>query len=396
MNAVDVVLLGAIVVFAWTGWRQGFVHGLLSFVGFLGGGVLGALLLPRLLGAVSIGDVARALLVAFGVFLCAALGQGLLSLLGRRVRAQITWAPGRTVDNAGGAVLNVAALAVVAWIVAAAVAVLPVGGLAQQVRSSVLLGRLDATVPDVARNWFSELRDLLDTSDFPRVFAGLGFLESPAVAAPDPKLLKIPAVRASWASLVKVSGSATQCRTDVTGSGFVYARDRVMTNAHVVAGVSRPVVRIAGDRTAYAATTVYIDPQIDVAILSVPNLPATALAFAGPVQAGASAVVAGFPGGGPLTASAARIRAQLTARGEDIYGNAGVVREVYAFRGLVRPGNSGGPLLDPRGRVLGVVFAAAVSDPDTGYALTARQVAAAAAAGRRGTVSVPTGSCRTT
>ncbi len=139
----------------------------------------------------------------------------------------------------------------------------------------------------------------------------------------------------------------------------------------------------------------YLDPRTDVAVLDVPDLVARSLAFGGAAQGGDPAVVAGFPGGGALTVGAARIRTPIEARGRDIYGNGVVLREVYSFRGVVRPGSSGGPLLSPTGDVLGVVFAAASDDPDTGYALTAEQVSQAAAAGAVASDEVDTGSCAT-
>jgi S1-C subfamily serine protease len=134
---------------------------------------------------------------------------------------------------------------------------------------------------------------------------------------------------------------------------------------------------------------------MDVAVLEVPGLDAPVLTFAATAQRGDAAVVAGFPGGGPLTASAARIRGRITARGTDIYGHGQVSRDVYAVRGTIRPGNSGGPLLSPDGHVDGVVFASSVEDPETGYALTADQVAQAARDGATATREVATGSCAT-
>jgi S1-C subfamily serine protease len=396
VNLVDWVLVGAIVVFAWTGWRQGFVAGLLSFAGFLGGGVLGALIVPSVIERTSLVGVLRALVVAVGVLSAAALGQVLAGTLGRRLRDGITWRPARLVDNLGGAALNVLALAVVLWIVASAVAVLPGTALTRQIRQSSVLVGLDRLVPDGARDLFTGLRDLVDSSGMPRVFSGLGELAGPEVDAPDPALAKDPAVRAAWDSLVQVLGDAPECGTSVTGSGFVYAPERVLTNAHVVAGVDQPQVQLRGTGQAYPARVVAFDPSLDLAVLLVPGLPATSLDFADrPAGRGDPAVVAGFPGGGRLTATAARIRAVLPARGEDIYGRSGVLREVYAFRGEVRPGNSGGPLLAPTGDVYGVVFASGVGDQTTGYAITAEQAEEVAAAGADAVTRVGTGSCRT-
>ena len=393
MNLVDLLVLVAIGVFAWSGWRQGFVAGLLSFAGFLGGGLLAALVLPGLVERFGLPDLAGAILLASAILVTAMLGQALLSMLGRQVRGALTWTPARTVDNAGGAVLNVAALAVILWILASAVAVLPDAGIAKQVRSSALLTGIDRVMPDPARDLFIGLRDAVDASGLPRVFSGFGEIAGPQVPAPDPALLRDPAVRAAWPSLVRVSGPA--CEASITGSGFAYAPDRILTNAHVVAGVDEPLVRVPGDPASYPATVVAFDPDLDLAVLAVPGLAAPPLRFArAEPETGQSAVVAGFPGGGDLVAEPARVRAVITARGEDIYGRSGVEREVISFRGVVRPGNSGGPLLAPDGRVYGVVFAAGTAEPDTGYAISAAQAAGIAAAGIDATRGVDTGACR--
>jgi len=393
MNAIDALVLLAVVVFAWTGRRQGFVAGLLSFAGFLLGGLGAALLLPRIVEALGIPGFAGAVLLAGGILASAILGQTVATIAGRSLRAGLTWTGARAVDSAAGAALNVVALAAVLWIAATAIGLLPSLGFAREVRSSLVLSTIDRAVPDAARNVFSGLRDAVDASGLPRVFSGFGQYAGPDVPPPNPALLRDPAVRAAWPSLAKISASA--CETNVVGSGFVYATDRVLTNAHVVAGAPSARVVIPGDPTRYDATVVAIDSRIDLAVLHVPGLPAPPLEFAGRLpDTGDSAVVAGFPGGGDLVAEPARVRARIDARGEDIYGRSGVVRAVYSFRGTVVPGNSGGPLLSPRGRVFGVVFAAGLGEADTGYAITAAQAAEVAATGRTATAPVDTGACR--
>ncbi len=165
-----------------------------------------------------------------------------------------------------------------------------------------------------------------------------------------------------------------------------------MTNAHVVAGVPHPTVEVNGQ--ALAARTVLFDPERDVAVLYVPALRAAPLSFAStPASSGDSAIVVGYPENGPFTPVAARVRDRLYARGVDIYSQSTVTREVYGLRAQIRPGNSGGPLLTPTGQVYGVVFAAATDDPETGYALTAAEVAGDAQTGRTATAEVSTRSC---
>ncbi|MCX6422380.1 MAG: MarP family serine protease [Actinobacteria bacterium] len=396
MNIVDWVIIGALVVFAWSGWRQGFIAGILSFVGFLGGGLVAAYIVPRVVNTFATPGLWEAIIVATVVLAAALLGQALVGGLGRRLRGRITWRPAQAVDHVGGAALNVLALVVVLWIIASSIALLPDVAFTRSIRESTVLSTVDRAVPDPARNLFSGIRKAFESSDFPRVFAGIGEAAGPEVAAPDDRVLRRPAVRATWKSIVRVSGPAPECTTEVTGSGFVIAADYVMTNAHVLAGVSDPSVSIPGFITSRSAEVVYFDSAIDVAVLHVPGLDAVPLQFSDVVAStGDPAVVAGFPGGGPLDASAARVRALIEARGEDIYGQAGVVRSVYSLRGSVIPGNSGGPLLSPDGKVYGVVFASGLGDPTTGYALTAEQVAPAVAASSGATAVLDTGSCRT-
>ena len=190
---------------------------------------------------------------------------------------------------------------------------------------------------------------------------------------------------------MKVTGEA--CGRNVEGSGFVFAPAHVMTQ-RPRRRRGRPARRwrSPGGRRLPAEVVAY-DPQRDVAVLYVPGLTTPPLQFAGPAEDGASAVVAGYPQDGPFRAVAARVRDTQNARGPDIYQSSTVTREIYSLRAVVRPGNSGGPMLAPDGSVYGVVFAAAVDDPDTGYALTAKEVAPVADAGRTATRRVSTQGC---
>jgi S1-C subfamily serine protease len=394
VNVVDWILVGALVVFAIAGWHRGFVAGLLSFVGFLGGGLVAALVLPGIVDTLVDSTWLRVLALGFGVLVCALLGQFAASLLGNRLRDAMSWRPVRVVDNAAGAALNVLALAVVTWIVASALAYLPVSLVSQQVTESRVLVALDSLVPVPARNAFGSLRDLVGDTSAPRIFAGLAQINGPEVDPPDGAAVT-PAVDRVQGSVVEVVGDTPECRTSVSGSGFAIAADRVLTNAHVVAGLDQPRVRRNLNERGLPATVVYFDPEADIAVLSVPGLSARALALApGEASTGDSAVIAGFPQGGPYRVEPARVRTAVTALGDDIYGQAGVERDVYVVRGTVQPGNSGGPLLRPDGLVLGMVFGTDDNAADTGYALTAGQLRDAVAAGLRADAPVGTGSCR--
>jgi S1-C subfamily serine protease len=201
-----------------------------------------------------------------------------------------------------------------------------------------------------------------------------------------------PDVLAAENRVVKVQGTAPSCDRSIEGSGFVYAPHHVLTNAHVVAGVTQgPVVTANG--VTYRATVVFYDPQVDIAVLDVPDLNLPPLQFAGPAQNGSDAVVAGYPLDHAFTPAAARIGGVQNAVGPDIYQTGQVTRQIYEIKAVVEPGNSGGPLLSTSGTVYGVVFAAAVGVPDTGFALTSTEVAADASAGATQTMPVSTQGC---
>lgn len=393
MNIVDWVLIGALIVFAIAGWRRGFVAGVLSFAGFLGGGLLGAFILPPILANTGLSDIARAFAVAGGVLVLALAGQLGASILGSMLRGSMTWQPARVVDNAAGAALNILALAVVTWIIASAIAYLPASSVSQQMTESKVLVALDSIVPPQVRNAFGSLRDLVSSTAVPRVFSGFAQITGPDVAEPDAAVDSLP-IAAARDSIVRVSGDTPQCRASVTGSGFAFGPNKVLTNAHVVAGVAEPIVRVRVGDDGLPATVVYFDSQTDVAVLDVPGLDARPLQFSSdPAQSGDSAVVAGFPEGGPFRAEPSRVRTVVTARGDDIYGSAGVDREVYVVRGTVLPGNSGGPLLDLDGRVLGMVFGSDEQLASVGYALTAAQLEPAVQASADRSAAVDTGTC---
>lgn len=392
MTIVDWVLIGALVVFAIAGWFRGFVAGLLSFIGFLGGGLAAAFLLPGILDPLIEAEWLKVAAVALGVLIVALIGQFAASILGQRLRGGITWRPVRLVDNVAGAALNVFAFAAVVWIIASALAYLPVSLVSEQVTTSRVLVALDSVVPPQARNAFASLRTLVGQTEVPRVFSGLAQITGPDVDPPDPASVTAP-VDEIRGSVVQISGETPECSSGVTGTGFVIDDALVITNAHVVAGVDDPQVRIRLGDKPLPASVVHFDPEIDIALLSVPELDAAPLPLSKePARSGDPAAVAGFPESGPYRVEPARIRTVVRALGDDIYGQAGIEREVYAFRGTVLPGNSGGPLVRPDGRVLGMVFGADEQAEATGYALTVTEIADALQAPRGGTVD--TGSCR--
>ena len=392
MNLLDVILVVATVGFAIGGFRQGFLTAALSFLGFFGGAVLGAQLADPVAGRLSQDSswrVAVAVAVVLGV---AFVGQVIAVWVGAQLRRRLTWQPVQTVDAVLGAVVSAAAVLLVFWMVATPLAAAPYPRLSAEVRDSQVVRAVDEVVPSQVRTLYSSLRDSVRSYDFPEVFGPLVPTRVRDVPTPDPALLDNPAVRTSRPSVVKITGLAASCARRIEGSGFVYARDRIMTNAHVVAGVTRPRVEIDGRQR--DATVVLYDPERDVAVLRVPDLGLRPLAFATrPVDTDDDAIVLGYPEDGPFFVGAARIRDRMEIRGPDIYDERTVTRQVYSIYGDVRSGNSGGPLLAPDGTVLGVIFAAAVDQQQTGFVLTAAEVAGGARKGSTATAAVGTGDC---
>lgn len=378
-------------VFAISGYRQGFVIGVLSFSGFFLGALVGLQVGP-LLAQQFVASGTRVLISLVAIFGLAVVGQALAGWIGSHLRKTITNDVVKRVDDIGGAFVSLFAVLLVAWLVAVPLGSSSLPWLASSVRNSALLTVVDRVLPDQAQQLSTALRDTVDTNGFPDVFGDLAPTRARQVSPPDPALAGSQVVVNSQRSVVKVLGSAPSCSRRIEGSGFVYADDRVMTNAHVVAGTRSTVIELNGDR--YDSKVVVYDPDRDTAVLHVPGLPGPSMRFAaGNAGSGADAIVLGFPLDGPYNAQSARIRDVDRITGPDIYSAGNVTREVYTIRALVQSGNSGGPLVSSNGLVLGVIFAAAADDPNTGFAVTAAEARPVALAGAERTRAVGTGEC---
>ena len=392
MNWLDIALLVSAVSFAFSGYRQGFVAGVLAFTGFLIGGVAGLLIAPRVVSSLNPG-AGQSLLAVGIVLLAATVGQVALGWVGAVVRARITWRPARMVDAGMGAAVSVIAMLVITWFLASSLRQGPLPSLSREISDSRVVTAVDQVMPEQARTLFSSFRQVLDDNELPTVFAGLSPERIRSVQPPSPGITSTAAVRRAAASVVKVSGTADECSRRLDGSGFVIAPKHVLTNAHVVAGVDRPQVRVGGNGPRLAARVVVFDPRRDLAILYVPDLSAPALPLDDSGGRGDQAVVAGYPGGGPFQLGAARIRDTLNATGADIYHRSQTTREVFSLYADVEPGNSGGPLLSLKGDVYGVIFAKSLDDAQTGYALTVDEARPVVKAGRTATAAVDTDTC---
>ncbi|MCA2215851.1 MarP family serine protease [Jidongwangia harbinensis] len=392
MPVVDGIMILLMLVFAISGYRQGFVIGALSFGGFFSGALIGLQVGPLIANQFADGAI-RVVVSLVSIFALAVLGQTLAGWFGTRLRHAIVSKPLQRLDDAGGAVVSLVAVLLVAWLVAVPLGSSSMPWLNREVRNSALLGGINQLMPQQAQALSAALRTTLDTNGFPDVFGGLAPTRAREVAKPDPKLARSPVVRNSKRSVLKVLGTAPSCSRRIEGSGFVYSDERVMTNAHVVAGTRD--VQIETDEGRLDGTVVVYDPRRDLAVIYVPGLRAPVMRFVErPAASGANAVVLGFPLDGPYNAQEARVREVSRISGPDIYNSGQAVkREIYTIRALVRSGNSGGPLVAPNGRVLGVIFAAAADDRNVGFAVTANEASTAAQQGIQRTRGVRTGDC---
>jgi S1-C subfamily serine protease len=366
---VDWILIGALAIFAWAGWRQGFVAGVLSFAGFLSGGIAALMWLPNLIKSLVTDQAISVIVLGVAVLASAILGQILFSILGRRLRENLTWRPAKFVDSFAGSALNVLAFALVGWVIASVLVFMPSNSIAGQIGQSQVLSTLDALVPNQARTLFKNVSTLVGQTGIPRIVTGFGRDATAQVAEPEAGITRevIPVIETFT---VRLTGDAPECNQSVSGSGFYFAPGRLLTNAHVVAGVQDLQVRLTGLENSVPGQVIYFDPQKDVAVIATDERDARVALFAPEkAEVGENAAVAGYPGGGDLAVTPARISGILSARGENIYGDIGVERTVYSLRSNVIPGNSGGPLVNAGGQVLGLVFGSN-TDSDVGYALT--------------------------
>ncbi|MFD0212237.1 MarP family serine protease [Streptomyces hirsutus] len=389
MDLLDILLLLVVLAYAASGYRRGLLAGCVSLAGFVGGALVGVWILPWVMDLVTPGTTGATVTALATVLLPAAVGHEMAGRLALRLRRELDRGPLRVADGIGGAAANSVAVLIVAWVIASVLGASSSPLITSAIRDSRLLGAVHEVMPDSTPAWFSRATSALTEAGFPQVFNPFENESTAEVAEPSGDSVTAAATRAAQRSTVKVEGvTGLQGRE---GSGFVYATEHVMTNAHVVAGIDEPTVRVGGVGQAYEARVVLFDPQKDVAVLYVPGLRAPVLRFVDDADRGDSAVVAGYPQNGDLNLQAATVANRVQARGRNIYGDQGVTREIYSIRSTVRPGNSGGPLLTTDGRVFGVVFARSTSDAETGYVLTSAEVAGDAERAADATAPVDTG-----
>lgn len=363
---IDLVLALLLVGIIVRGRDTGFVRQFFSAIGFIGGLFLGAALQPLILSYIT--TTASRAIVAFLVSLSCAL---LVSTIGDLIGGTLKFRFLRSLmlnklDGVLGSIAGVLTILAAVWLLTPITRSLPAPELQKTINGSWVISTINRLMPS-APNFVAGLDHLINPNGFPDVFAD--FDRQPL--DPDTPLPELGDLRAgvekARASIVKIEGRG--CGGTVEGSGFVAAANIVVTNAHVIAGVDDPKVV---DTTGYHSTTViWFDPDLDLAILRTTDLNLAPLVISTTiVDAGTASVVAGYPGGGGFTASPSAILEQLDARGRDIYGKSFTNRSVYELKADIVSGNSGGPLIDKNGTVIGLVFAESATYDDIGYALT--------------------------
>jgi S1-C subfamily serine protease len=371
INLIDVVIVIAAVIGLANGYRRGFWLSLAQYLGLLIGVLLGAAAARTVLDYLQINNSnARPLGAVLVLVIGGSLGSSIGFAVGEPIRRRILRTGIHTsTDSVAGAALSAFAVLIMCWFLGLSFSRGPVPDIAQQIQRSAVLRGMDSLAPRPP-GFLASVAQVLAGVQFPPVFAGLEPAGLPG-ALPVPASVDTAAVKATAQTVVKVS--SVGCGGIVTGSGFPVGNGYVVTNAHVVSGTTSHMIT-RPDGSTLQAEVVLFDPERDVAVLYVRGYNPPGVTF-GPAQRGTQGAVIGYPGGGPEKIVAAVVDGSVAAQGRDIYNESFVTRQIFVLQASVRPGNSGGPLIDLQGRVLGMVFATSASDPDQAYALTDDEIA---------------------
>ncbi len=368
MDSLDIIIIMVALLVAARGVATGFARQLGSMGGFIIGLFLGAALASPISDLLPAGGgrALLALVVFFGVALTvAAVGE----LAGDSLSEVLERYRMRPIDASLGAAAGIIFVLVATWLFSAIFAQSAGSVWAQEIQNSRIVQTLDAQLPP-APEIVARLERQFNSSSFPRVFAGLEPSPAPPVTGPDAAAVNAAAA-AGRAATVKIEGFG--CGGIIEGSGFVVGPGMVATNAHVVAGIDHPMVIDSNGE--HRADVVMFDPDMDFAVLRTSGLAAAPLSLATTdVSRGTVGAVLGYPGGGPFSVSSAAVLQRESALGRDIYDSSLTQRDIYVLQAIVRPGNSGGPLITPGGKVVGIVFAMSTTDSSVGYALTSAEV----------------------
>ncbi|EMY34511.1 trypsin-like serine protease [Arthrobacter crystallopoietes BAB-32] len=369
LTILDIVLILVLLSYLIAGLRKGFLVTLGGIIGFAIGAVAAFLAIPYVSMWVPDQGWRLTAIIAVAVLLVI-LGHAIGSGIGRSIRGRIDFPTVRPLDRLLGGAANLAVAALVMSMLAFSIGALGVPFVSQQIAASKVIQTIDSLTPAPVKTWLAQARSIAVQDGIPMVLDEA----APADPAPVPDAsTDTPALNEAAASVLKIAGTAFQCGQNQTGSGFVIAPGRIMTNAHVVAGVNEPIVEIPDGRVR-PARVVHFDPQRDIAVLAVEDLELQPLAVGDVLADGSLAAFHGYPAGGPFQSHPATVQGRSTVLVQNIYGADPSELEVYTLAADVEQGNSGGPLLDQQGRIAGMVFAKATDDVPVGYALTLEEI----------------------
>ncbi|MCD5340927.1 MarP family serine protease [Arthrobacter sp. AK04] len=388
LTVLDLILILALLSYLVYGLRNGFLVTAGGIAGFAAGAVAAFFAVPLVSGFVEDSGWRLTAIVAAAVVLVV-LGHGLGTMVGRQIRGAVRIRPLRAMDRLVGGAVNVVVSALVMSMLAFSVSSLGVPFVSQQLAESKVIRFIDGLTPVPVKATMAQLRSTVIGNGIPTLLEGLE--QGPAVPVPNAST-DTPALNRAAESVLRIAGTAYQCGQNQTGTGFVVSEDRVVTNAHVVAGVSQPVVEMP-DGGAMPGRVVYFDTKHDLAVLAVDGLQASALPLSQDLPGGSPAAFAGYPHGGPFQSKPATVQDITTVLVPDIYGNNASPEEIYRLAGDVQPGNSGGPLLTMDGQVAGVIFAKATADTEMGFAITMDDLTPVASQAASLSAPVSSGQC---
>jgi S1-C subfamily serine protease len=376
MNFVDIFIAAAFLIFGWIGFRRGILRTILSIIGLIVGGAAGAIATPSIQSLISNNAFGfKPTIGLTSIILGACLGMFLFGVLGSFLRVVLLPFPFmKTIDSLIGFGLAIIAVASLSSTLSSAAQVIPNKTVNNLFSQSQLISQIDQYLPERFKDAAQKIQNVITDSPLPEVFKSL--VESRITPTQLESDVAIPEiVTKSVASTVRIDGIAESCSAAMVGTGFIVSPERIITNAHVVAGVKEPVITLFNSQTQLGGRVIAIDRKKDIAIIFVPGLTGEKLTFIGPVTPNEIGFVVGYPNGGNLRTMPVSVTSEFESIGTDIDGNGETRREVIVFGGDVKPGNSGGPLLNDQGQVLGVVFAADAENKNTGYALAPSEVA---------------------
>ncbi|HSD56494.1 MAG TPA: MarP family serine protease [Candidatus Saccharimonadales bacterium] len=391
MNIIDIIIVLFFITALMRGVELGVVRQVSSTIGLLAGLFIGAFIQGKVIDWVKTPE-SKALLALVIIVAMIGIFSSIGELVGTIIRQRIERAKrAKILDNAdrsvGAVVAGVTLLAVV-WLGASIFASTPIQGLQRQIKGSVIIAQLNKSLPN-APNVVARLGHFINPNGIPNVFTGLEPSINPDTPIPSIGDLDA-AVKVARESTVKIEGEG--CGGISQGSGFVADNGLVITNAHVIAGVTNPKVLDANGR--HNTRVIWFNPDLDIAVLSTDNLAGQPLALLTDQAASGSAAAAlGYPGGGDFTAQPATIVDAFKAVGRNIYNQGTTERQVYSLKSDIEPGNSGGPLVNKDGAVIGVIFAKSTTYDKVGYALTMDQVVSELNQAKDRSQTTSTGSC---